>query len=190
MQLLAGIDSLGLPRLLGNAERRIILHAAIYGPFALSAEYGHAFDKALGKASFERLDIITLTADSEVAWKARFLDMLRHGAKADEQRSALHDSDSFLKKLAMIAPSKVILHPIRSLPCQPIMIVDDTIVFGQYAHCAAYAAQGFWGITTADVGRLLDRAAKGSIPPGADNEEIAAYRLVCECHNAMIPEGP
>ncbi len=184
MKLTASIESLGIPEFFGNATKRIILHAAVYGPFAQSRPHKNSLTKALARKSFERLDIIALTAEHPQSYRNHFLEVLRTGASKKIKTDTVLASDAFLGKLKSACPAKVFIHPQTTTPCQPIIIVDDTIIFGQYAHCTTYAAHGFWGIIETDVDKLF-RWADGNIPPEATDEEIAAYRLVCECRHAM-----
>ncbi|WP_319542990.1 hypothetical protein [uncultured Pseudodesulfovibrio sp.] len=184
MKLTANIESLGIPELFGNATKRILLHAAVYGPFAQSRPHKSGLTKALARKSFERLNIIALTAGHPQSYRNHFLEILRTGASKETQMDTVHASDAFLEKLKATYPAKVFIHPQTTAPCQPIIIVDNTIIFGQYAHCTTYAAHGFWGIIHTDVDKLL-RWSEGNIPAEATDEEIAAYRLVCECRHAM-----
>lgn len=185
MQLVAGIQSCGLPKRFANAQHRIILHAAIYGPFSASEDHRNGLEQALGRSSFERMDIIALTADSRQPWKAQFLDALRHNETEEAHAQALQDSDAFLDELKQAHGQKTFIHPLTTFPCQPIVIVDNTILFGQYAHCTTYAANGFWGMVETDVDKLFGWAKDGQIPPAANDDEIAAYRMVSDCHHAM-----
>ncbi|QJB57550.1 hypothetical protein [Pseudodesulfovibrio sp. zrk46] len=185
MKLTAGLASFNLPELFGNASKRIILHAAIYGPFAQSKPHRRALAKALSKDSFARLDIIALTKSGTQSWRSDFLNTLRNGASEEQKLREIQASDDFLEKLQIACPTKVFVHPLTALPCQPIIIVDNTIVFGQYAHCGIFAPQGFWGCVQTDVKALLEWRQQGVTPTYATDTEVAAYRLICECLNAM-----
>ncbi|WP_319466406.1 hypothetical protein [uncultured Pseudodesulfovibrio sp.] len=184
-RLVAGIATLNLPSLFAAARKRILLHAAVYGPFADSAPHREALTTALAKPDFERLDIIDLT-DAQ-PWSAPFMHALRLDATKEEHAKTLHASHEFLHELKKAYPEKTHVYPQHTIPCMPIIIIDDTIIFGQYAHCEDYAANGFWGIIKADVETLFDWA-KTNRPGNASDQEVAAYRLICECHHAMTGE--
>ncbi len=185
MQLTANINSIDLPERFGKATRRIILHAGVYGPFAASRPHRNGLAKALNKDSFKRLDIIGLTEGCPQPWQTQFMDALRFDASDHEKAKVVLASDDFLEKLQIACPAKVVIHPLRTLPLMPVIIIDDTIIFGQYAHCSQYAATGFWGVIETDVDKLLEWAEEDTIPAFATDEEVAAYRLVYESLHAM-----
>lgn len=185
MKLVADINALDTPGLFAASERRIILHAAVYGAFARSRPHRHGLETALAKPGFERLDIIVLEPGCCEPWVRPFLEALRFGISrqaADDEVAASH---AFVSGLASRHPGLVRLHPARRLPCLPILVIDDTVVFGQYVHAGVHAPQGFWGMIRTDVQRLLGWADTGKPPASASREEVAAFRLVNECVRAM-----
>lgn len=188
MKLVAGIEALNIPALFAAASRRIILHAAVYGPFGDSAPHRNGLAEALGKDSFQGLDIIGLEAGGRACWQPDFLGCLRFGHPLSEVEAEVRASQIFLENLVSDYPGKVRIHPARQLPCLPLLIIDDTIIFGQYAHAETGAPQGFWGVVEADMEKLFKWAETGSVPPCASNEEMATYRLVCECCHSMSGE--
>jgi len=183
MELFAGIEPLNLPSRFAAANRRIVLHAAIYGPFADSQPHRDGLAAALTKSTFEALDVIAM--DEDEPWTGHFLHALRFGQSSEAQIGAVEASRNFLEILRTNSAGKIRIHGQRTIPCLPIVIIDDTIIFGQYAHCGEFAAAGFWGMIEADVETLFQWAATGSAPADASKTDIAAYRLVCECHTAM-----
>lgn len=185
MKLVTGIDQLDTPSLFAASRRRIILHAAVYGAFARSQPHRHGLETALLKPEFEQLDIIVLEPDNRAPWVRPFLDALRFGISTHATDDEVLLSHRFMTELASTHSDKVRLHPARRLPCLPVIIADDTIIFGQYAHAGMHAPQGFWGQVQADVPKLLQWTAAGKPPPKATGEEVAAFRLVNECARAM-----
>lgn len=185
MKIVTGIDQLDTPTMFSTARRRIILHAAVYGAFARSQPHREGLESALSKPGFERLDIVVLEPDNDQGWVRPFLDALRFGISTQAADDEVALSYRFMIELAARYPEKVRLHPARRLPCLPVVIVDDVIIFGQYAHAGSHAPQGFWGMIHADVPTLLQWTRAGKPPPHASDEEIAAFRLVHECARAM-----
>ncbi|WP_319780194.1 hypothetical protein [Maridesulfovibrio sp.] len=118
-------------------------------------------------------------------WDQPFLTALRFGISRQSVVDELDYSKFFLSELARRYPEKVNVYPANNLPCLPVVIVDDCICFGQYAHACVHAPQGFWGCVEADVEKLFGWAESGEVPREADAEEIAAFRLVSECSRAM-----
>ena len=182
-QLHAGLAPLNLPARFAEAKRRIILHAAVYGPFAESIPHRDGLQAALGKDSFLSLDVVAL--QRETVWTDAFLSALRFGAAPEDRVEALTASATFLQSLKDAHPGKVHLHRQDTFPCLPLVVVDDTVIFGQYAHSDALAAKGFWGLIETDVDALFQWAAGDGPPDDATDEDAAAYRLICECRHAM-----
>lgn len=187
MKTVAGIESLDLPSRFSQARRRIILHAAIYGPFATSIPHRQGLTTALTSSTFEKLDIVTLAGTAP--WATSFMRALRFDDSTDTHAALLLASDTFLNELQAIDPQKVAIHHQSSLPCLPVVIIDDTILFGHYAHSRTFAAEGFWSIVETNVERLFKWAENDGPPSDASAEDKAAYRIVHECHNAMTKDA-
>ncbi|NDV28165.1 hypothetical protein [Desulfovibrio sp. JC010] len=185
MKLVCGVGELGIPAMLAKAEHRIVFHAAVYGPFLKSKPHIQGLEKALSRPGFSRLDVIAVQSADENRWTDPFLNALRFGISRQSVADELDYSRSFLGELAGRYPDKVNVYPAGNLPCLPLVIVDDTICFGQYAHACFHAPEGFWGCVEADVEALFSWAESGRVPPGANADEVAAFRLVSECSRAM-----
>lgn len=185
MRLVTGLDCLDTPTLFAASKRRIILHAAVYGPLANSQRHYRALCTAVEKHGFERLDIIAVDPDRMPAWSEPFFKALRFGVSRQDRDAELTTSHDFLVSMAEEYPDKITLHHVRALPCLPIIVADNTILFGHYAHAEIQAPLGYWGRIEADVPKLLEWAENGSPAAQATNSELAAFRLVSECFRAM-----
>ncbi|WP_432736906.1 hypothetical protein [Maridesulfovibrio sp. FT414] len=185
MKFVCGVGELGFPALFAGARRRIILHAAVYGPFAESEPHRSGLEEALARSSFGRLDVLALLPGGNEPWRIPFLEVLRSGIPRQDVEAEIVRSAEFLMDLSRRYPGKVRVHFTSVLPCFPVVIVDDEICFGQYSHASVPAPGGFWGRVSADVERLLGWAEEGRIPAQAQAEAAAAYRLVSECVVAM-----
>lgn len=185
MKMVAGVGELDFPALFKSAKRRIILHAAIYGPFSKSEVSRQALEYALENSDFLQLDIIALHPDNKSGWVALFMQALRSGFSEEELEGELTLSQNFIEDLAQKHPEKVLLHPLLEQPFQPIVIVDNVICFGQYAHASVPAPEGFWAMVEVDVEKLFSWLAVRDVPPEATAENIAAFRMISECARAM-----
>lgn len=185
MKLVASLQALELPERFRNAQKRIVMHASIYGPFSQAEPYGAGLLQALAKDSFEKLDIIALTANSPKPLQHQFLELLRHGSSEIQQEKEVSDSDNFLQMLKNSAPLKVQIYPLLKISCQPLIIIDDTLFFGQYARCKRRAAEGFWGVVETDMEKLFELVRSNNSTAVLDEKETAAYRLVHECWQTM-----
>lgn len=188
MKLYAGLKSLELSKRFYAAEKRIIMHAAIYGPFGQSSPVKDGLFNALGKDSFEKIDVIALDLSSPIALQSQFFEFLRPGSSQSLRKKDLADSGAFLRILKSRNPEKVQIHPLRHLSYQPIIIIDDTLIFGQYAVCGKLAANGYWGTVTVDMAKLFSLAQQEHVSDEIDETESAAYRMVCECLRSMNQE--
>ncbi len=189
MKLVCGVGELGIPSMFAKAKRRIVLHAAVYGPFSKSKVHIQGLEKALLRTGFSRLDVIAVQSGDANKWDESFLSALRFGISRQSVMDELELSQSFLYELAERYPEKVNVYPASNLPCLPLVIVDDTICFGQYAHACFHAPEGFWGCVEADVETLFSWAESGNVPQGISGDEVAAFRLVSECSRAMKCSG-
>lgn len=185
MKFVCGVEGLGFPDMFSRARKRIILHAAVYGPFARSKAHRAGLEEALSRSSFNGLNVITLQPGCDQEWSRPFMGALRFGISRHAVADELNRSADFLFDLSESYPGKVNIFFARNLPCFPVVIVDDLICFGQYAHAEVHAPQGVWGSMEADVERLFSWAESGRIPMHASVEETAAFRIVCECARAM-----
>lgn len=187
MKLVVGIEPLNVPLLFARARRRIIMHAAVYGAFAASRAHGDALRAALSSPGFQALDVVVLDPARPDPWTDAFLRSLRFGISRQQTDDEVRTSYDFIAALAAEFPDVVRVHAARRLPCLPVLVVDNAIIFGQYAHAVLHAPQGFWGQAEADVERLLRWTQKGRPPADASAKDRACFRLINECVRAMCP---
>lgn len=185
MKLVTGIELLDTPMMFARARRRIIMHAAVYGAFAASRAHADGLRAALSRPGFQRLDVIVLNPDHPELWTDHFLHALRFGISRQQTRDEVQTSYAFVNALAEEFPEAVRVHDAHRLPCLPVLVVDDAIVFGQYAHASFHAPQGFWGMVEADVECLLRWSERGRPPADTNAHDRAAFRLIHECVRAM-----
>ncbi len=180
-----GIHTVSLPQALAEARKRIILNLALYDRFARSPDLCDALSCALGQPGFGRLSIITIPFISRKAWLDEFLQLLRPGQGIAETEHEFAASRDFIVRLAVRHEGLVEVYETRALPCVPCIIIDDRIIFGHYAHATVPAEQGYWFSVNAPVDELLMWAASGRPAVDATPRQLAAYRFVSDCHNAM-----
>lgn len=185
MHAVAGIASLDIPAAFRAATRRITLHAAVYGNFANSQDHADALETALARPDFERLDVISVRPETDSPAMQDFMSVLRDGWDNASMREHFAASRAFLARLAAKYKGRVHLYESDQPGLFPALIMDDTLIFGQYAHAPAPAPQGFWFSASADVQKLEDWLQSGSIPQSASPHDLAALRIVSECRRAM-----
>ncbi len=166
-----------IPDLLGEAKRRIILHAAIYSPFASSPRHHRSIKAALERDSFNLLDIISIYP-GDINFFSDFMQMLRPEQTKTQHLKEITESQSFTSEIAAAYPQKVCLHRLDAVPMLPVVVADNQICFGHYAHSPLRTAEGLWFMLNADVEKLLNKA----VP---NQDEKGAYRILCECSRFM-----
>ncbi|ABB40346.1 hypothetical protein Dde_3553 [Oleidesulfovibrio alaskensis G20] len=180
-----GIHTASLPFVFAEARRRIIMHAALYSNFARSPRHIEALSTALTKPGFRKLHAITLPFDPKRGWMEEFMHVLRPDYSLAQMEHEFNSSRDFLVRLAARHDGLVELYETRAMPCMPVIIVDDKILFGHYAHSPVPAPQGYWFSVTAPVEDMLDWLRHGRIPEDATPTQKASLRFVADCDYAM-----
>jgi hypothetical protein len=184
----AGVTSLNLPERIAAARQRIWFHAPPYGRFAAAAPLCEALHAALSRPQGPCLTVSTLP-DIRISWMPDFMHLLRPHAGRQALLQELADSDTFLRQLKNDHAERVHIRTIRLRPSLPVLIIDDTICFGHFAHSATLTPDGFWCTVTAPVEELLRIAASPAMPRTAEGlmtEQQTAQDLVSEQHTAQI----
>ena len=181
-RLYVGHDSANVPSLLRKAERHIVLHAAYYPKYGIDSQ-GMVLMEALKENPGLKLRVIFTRTDKN-PWLAEFARILRPFYTKKTFVSALTLSRDFFVRLSeMSLPGQVTIVSTRRLPLFPVILVDDTIVVGHYAHSSTIAPHGLWltihnpkisGMYEALMSRTLDVG-------GLNDEERAILRYVEEC---------
>ena len=73
-----------------------------------------------------------------------------------------------------------------TLPLAPILLLDDVVIAGHYAHSPAPAPLGHWLVIPADVAGLMELAEEGARPESLDPADVGAYRLIGDCLAARL----
>ena len=164
-----------MPSRLAEARKWIILHAAVYANFAKSSRYSLALRRVLAEQKLGRLDIIRSPYSPEIA------RLIRYGRPESEVRKEFQESDAFLASLKEDFPGIIRIHDCAELPALPVIVVDDSLYFGQYARCPIFAPDGYWFENQADIFELFSWSKSGEIPDNATPEQLAVFRIVYEC---------
>ena len=175
-------DSVDVPSLLRKAERHIVLHAAYYPKYGLDSQ-GMVLMEALRGNPRLRLRVIFTRTDKN-PWLEEFARILRpHYTGKDFIKALEISKDFFLKLKEQALPGQVEISSTRRLPLFPVILVDDTLIVGHYAHSSTIAPHGLWltihnpkvsGMYEALTERRLDVS-------GLTDEEKAILRYVEEC---------
>lgn len=180
-----GIHTASIPQVFASAQRRIVLHAALYNKFATSPAHSEALEAALARPGFKKLQAITLPFALNKQWTQEFLQILRPGYTIGEMEHEFNSSINFLVRLAAQHEGMVEIYETQALPCMPVLIIDDCIFFGHYAHSDIMAPDGYWFSVSAPVEELMENAYNGTIPKEKSPKQRASFRFISECVYAM-----
>ncbi len=179
-----GIHTASLPQTIAKAQRRVILHTAMYDGLA-NSELAAALSHALSQPNFEKLSIITVPFISRKQWLDEFLGMLRPDCTLPELEHLFNASRDFIVRLAVHHEGLVEVYETQAMPCVPCIIVDDTILFGHYTHGSVPLEAGYWFSVTAPTAQLFEWAALGGPPEQATPRQKASFRFIADCYGAM-----
>lgn len=165
-------------KFIARCRSRILLHAAFYPTYSNTADYDAAFRGALSKGSFGRLEV--LVVDEDAVWLPEFVKVLRPQYTVDQFRRELASSRDFFLSLKGDYPNKVFVFKTKTLPLVPMVVIDNLICVGHYAHSPVLTPDGYWLRLKSDVRDLLDWAEHGTAPIGTKTRKLACYRFIAE----------
>ena len=185
IRVFAGLGEAGLPQLVAGADR-LFFHAGMYSNFARDRAMADALETALCRPRFERLEVVSLDPVARPPYWDEFRQILRQDMPAAAMQREFSVSAAFLDALASRLPHKVRLYVTAAMPLAPILLLDDVVIVGHYAHSPAAAPLGHWLVIPADVAALTELAEEGARPESLDPADVGAYRLICDCLAARL----
>lgn len=177
--LSAGLSELNLDVALKSARREIIFLAPPYGNFSKSPQIYSALEAALADPQGASLKVLCLPEMGGFLWADELMGLLRPGMDMREKQLQLDDSRFFLRGLQQKFHERVSVFELRDRPNFPVLIIDDQILFGHFAHSEVLTPEGFWCRVEAAVGELFDQVSIGEEPALADDR--SAFRIISEC---------
>ena len=174
-------DAVNVPLLIRKAEKQIVFHAAFYPKYGLDDPGMILLDALKAKPGLKLRVIFTDPHDNP--WLAEFAKILRPYYSKEDFVSALRLSHSAFEKMAQSLPAgQVSLVFTARMPLFPVILIDNTIIVGHYAHSETIAPHGLW--LTIQNHKILEMY-KASLCGGLDlsaltPEERAIFRYVEE----------
>ncbi|ADN76254.1 conserved hypothetical protein [Ferrimonas balearica DSM 9799] len=160
----------------------VLLHAALYSNFATNA-IGEALERQLASGDLARLIVISSGVGP---WLAAFEQMLRPQLSDEERAELVRQSDNWCADLQSRYLEKVMWVQSDQLPTQPVLICDDQLIVGHYAHCLVPAAEGIWLVLGGLAEGQVEEWLSGAEPDEQTSVwERACYRHVAECRSAL-----
>lgn len=173
-------DAVGVPELIRKAHRHIVLHAAFYPKYGFDNQ-GSDVSKAMEKNPNLRLTAIF--TDVEAPWVDEFAYTLRDYF-AEEGVFAKHldvTKQHFVRLLKKYGTKRVHIYDTARLPLFPIILIDDTIIVGHYAHSSVIPPNGLWfTIKHPKIPSMYESLLAGSTPECDTPEESAILRYLEE----------
>lgn len=182
--------SLDFPARFTAAKKRILLHAAIYNRFAENSAVSLALECALERGV--QLEVILLPVWKDVVWMDAACRLIRPQNSREDMLDKAEVSREFFAALAERFSENVSVYEAALFPAFPLVIVDDVLLSGQYAHSQILAPQGLWTEFSAPVERVLpllqDTTSQRGVPFFPDKpsvEEVVANLPTAECRAAF-----
>ncbi len=175
-----GHDAVNVPELIRKARRYIVLHAAFYPKYGFDNQ-GDDVSKAMAKNSNLRLTAIF--TDVKAPWVDEFAVTLRDYF-AEKGKFAKHldiTKDHFVHLRNQFGAKRVHIMDTARLPMFPIILIDDTIIVGHYAHSTVIPPNGLWfSIKHPKIPSMYESLLAGSDPVCDTPEESAILRYLEE----------
>lgn len=162
-------------KLIRQARQRIVFHAAFYPKYG-DYEQGQYVKQAM--ARHDELELTAIFTDIDhVEWSDEFIHILRPDWSREDFVVSLEKSKKYFLNWKAIWKDRVHIYDTRRLPMFPVILIDDTLVIGHYAHSGLIAPQGLWmTIKHPCIPSLYDRLLKGEKPyekKGDNDEELS-----------------
>lgn len=173
-------DAVGVPELIRKARRHIVLHAAFYPKYGFDNQ-GDDVSKAMEKNPNLRLTAIF--TDINAPWVDEFAFTLRDYF-AEKGEFAKHldvTKQHFVRLRKKFGTKRVHICDTARLPLFPIILIDDTIIVGHYAHSSVIPPNGLWfTIKHPKISSMYESLLAGSTPECDTPEESAILRYLEE----------
>lgn len=173
-------DAVGVPELIRKARRHLVLHAAFYPKYGFDNQ-GDDVSKAMAKNPNLRLTAIF--TDVNAPWVDEFAVTLRDYF-AEEGKFATHleiTKQHFIRLRNKFGDKRVRIYDTARLPLFPVILIDDTLIVGHYAHSTVIPPNGLWlTIKYPKIPSMYESLLAGSAPECDTPEESAILRYVEE----------
>ena len=173
-------DAVGVPTMMLQAHRHIVLHAAYYPKYGMDQQ-GMTLWRAMKHNPLLHLTAI-FTDISDAAWAEEFARIMRPFYTADEFQEDLNYSrHHFERLLREFGSDRVSIIDSPRLPLFPVILIDDTLIVGHYAHSDVITPEGLWfTIHHPKILLMYESLLAGGSPLCVPPEERALIRYLDE----------
>lgn len=175
-------EAIGVSRLLRQAKKYIVLHAAFYPKYA-GGEQGDDIRKVM--EDNKKLQLKVIFTDLNTPWINEFAVLLREKfADIKKFEKEINDDKEKFVELQMSLEKgrdRVEICDSARLPLFPVILIDDILIVGHYAHSREIAPNGLWlTIQHPRILEMYESLSKGNRPECNTPEERAILRYVEE----------
>ncbi|GLS82221.1 hypothetical protein [Paraferrimonas haliotis] len=165
----------------------MVWHAAIYSNF-IDSDIERLVRRKLSDGSLQQLVIIS--AQPKCHWQQEFAAILRPSHSAIEVARLQQESRRWVDDLAKEFAANVEHQLTAAMPLQPLLLIQDSIYAGHYAHSHSTSAQGVWlKIDTValglNAGQIQHWFNNGIPNQTLSPTETALARYVSECSQGL-----
>ena len=174
-------EAIGVSHLLRQARQRIVLHAAFYPKYGSNDNAGVNLRRAMEDNHELQLTVIFTDID-HVVWAEEFAHVLRPRIPFHDFKKELEKSKGyFINNLDADVSRRVHIYDSARLPMFPVILIDDILIVGHYAHSSELAPDGLWlTIQHSSIPEMYQKLLKGEDPACKTAEERAILRYVEE----------
>lgn len=177
-------DAIGVPKLIDHAKHHIVLHAAYYPKYSFDQQDTNVWNAMSHNTDLHLTAIFT---DTEAAWADEFARTLRpyFRTAGDLAKKMIPSRDFFIECKKefkdKLGNSRVHIYDSARLPFFPVILIDDTLIIGHYAHASVIPPDGLWlTIRHPRIPEMYATLSLGRTPTCSTQEEKAIVRYLEE----------
>ncbi len=154
-------NSVEVASIICKARRNIVLHAAYYPKYGHD-ELAYELHNSIGGNNDLRLTVI-FTETEDNPWLEEFAKILRPYFSGDDFIRELKNSrHHFLRMRETFGSDRVKVLSSGRLPLFPVIMIDNTLIIGHYAHSQVPAPEGLWlKISHPKIGKMYEDLSNG-----------------------------
>ena len=175
-------DAIGVGELIRQARYYIVLHAAYYPKYGFD-NLDDSISKAMAKEENSNLRLTAIFTDVNAPWVDEFSVTLRdYFAEKGEFAKRLNiTKDYFIRLYNKYGAKRVQIYDTAQLPFFPVILIDDTLIVGHYAHSSVIPPDGLWfTIKHPKILSMYECLRAGGDPECNTPEERAIFRYLEE----------
>ena len=180
-------DNVGVRELIKKAQKYIVMHAAYYPKYGFDNQ-GLALLNTM--RNHKKLKLHVIFTDENADWLDEFAQTLRpYFTEAEGFRTEKNVSQKIFTTIQKeCGTERVTITNSAKLPLVPILMIDNTLVLGHYAHSRFIAPDGLWlTVHNPRIVSMYESLLKGKVNTQKyTDEEQAIFRYVEELYSCNV----